>query len=122
MTDYQNYINGAFVPSSSKDRIAVINPATGKQICTVPDSSDADINAALDAAKAAQKLWARQPAADRAKVLRAIASEIRKQVEPLARIIVEEQGKTLGLARVEVAFTADYMDYMSEWARRIEGE
>ena len=58
----------------------------------------------------------------RAEALRAIAAKIRENVEPLARVITEEQGKTLGLARVEVAFTADYMDYMAEWARRIEGE
>ena len=31
-------------------------------------------------------------------------------------------GQILDLARVEVAFTADYLDYMAEWARRIEGE
>ena len=43
-------------------------------------------------------------------------------MEPLARVITEEQGKILDLARVEVAFTADYFDYMAEWARRIEGE
>jgi lactaldehyde dehydrogenase / glycolaldehyde dehydrogenase len=43
-------------------------------------------------------------------------------MEPLARVITEEQGKILDLARVEVAFTADYLDYMAEWARRIEGE
>ena len=37
-------------------------------------------------------------------------------------MISEEQGKVLDLARVEAAFTADYIDYMAEWARRIEGE
>ena len=40
----------------------------------------------------------------------------------MARTITLEQGKVLDLARVEVDFTADYMDYMAEWARRIEGE
>ena len=40
----------------------------------------------------------------------------------LARTIVEEQGKILPLAEVEVSFTADYMDYMAEFARRYEGE
>ena len=59
---------------------------------------------------------------ERAEALRAIAAKIRENVEPLARVITEEQGKILGLARVEVAFTADYLDYMAEWARRIEGE
>ena len=37
-------------------------------------------------------------------------------------MIVKEQGKTQGLAQVEADFTADYIDYMAEWARRIEGE
>lgn len=35
---------------------------------------------------------------------------------------MQEQGKTRALASVEVNFTADYMDYTAEWARRYEGE
>ena len=35
---------------------------------------------------------------------------------------MQEQGKVSALAEVEVNFTADYLDYMAEWARRIEGE
>ena len=108
--------------SQGTARITVTNPATGKPICTVPDSTAADVDAALAAAEAAQANWSRTPAVERGKVLRAIAARIREQVEPLARIITEEQGKVLDLARVEVAFTADYFDYMAEWARRIEGE
>ncbi len=122
MKHYKNYINGKFSPSSSKDRIEVTNPSTGQPICTVPDSSDADVDAALSAATAAQRKWVRRPSIERAKVLHQIADTIRQKVEPLARVITEEQGKILDLARVEVAFTADYIDYMAEWARRIEGE
>ena len=122
MQNYHNFINGKFVPSSSANRIEVTNPSTGQTICTVPDSSQADVDAAIAAAEAAQSGWAKRPAIERAKALRAIAAKIREHVEPLARVITEEQGKVLGLARVEVAFTADYLDYMAEWARRIEGE
>jgi lactaldehyde dehydrogenase/glycolaldehyde dehydrogenase len=122
MRDYENFINGRFTPSSGSGKISVVNPSTSAPICTVPDSSQADVDKALEAASAAQKGWARRPAIERARALRAIAAKIREQVEPLARIITEEQGKVLGLARVEVAFTADYLDYMAEWARRIEGE
>jgi len=122
MQNYDNFINGKFVPSSAAQRITVTNPSTGAGICTVPDSTAADVEAAIDAARAAQKAWAKTPAVQRGNALRAIASKIREQVEPLARLITEEQGKVLGLARVEVAFTADYLDYMAEWARRIEGE
>ncbi len=122
MQDYDNFINGKFVPSSGSDRIEVTNPATGELICTVPESSEADLDTALSAATDAQPGWEKLPAVERARALRAIAGKIRQQAEPLARIITEEQGKILDLARVEVAFTADYIDYMAEWARRIEGE
>jgi lactaldehyde dehydrogenase/glycolaldehyde dehydrogenase len=122
MQTYENFIDGRFVPSSGGGRIACTNPSTGAPICTVPDSTAADVDEALGAAEAAQKDWARRPAVERAAALRRIARRIRENVEPLARTITEEQGKTLGLARVEAAFTADYLDYMAEWARRIEGE
>jgi lactaldehyde dehydrogenase/glycolaldehyde dehydrogenase len=122
MQHYDNFVNGRFEPSSGGERITCLNPSTGETICTVPDSTPADVDAAVSAAQSAQKEWARRPAIQRAGVLREIASLIRQNVEALARIITEEQGKVLDLARVEVAFTADYMDYMAEWARRIEGE
>jgi lactaldehyde dehydrogenase / glycolaldehyde dehydrogenase len=122
MKNFDNFINGRFVAPLQGGRIVVNNPATGEQICTVPDSGDADVNAAIEAAASAQRHWEKEPASGRARLLRAIATKVRENVEPIARVITEEQGKTLGLARVEVEFTADYLDYMAEWGRRIEGE
>jgi lactaldehyde dehydrogenase/glycolaldehyde dehydrogenase len=122
MQNYDNFINGRFTPSSGNARITVTNPSDGKAICTVPDSTADDVEAALSAAAAAQKEWSKRPAIQRAQALRAIASRIREQLEPLARLITEEQGKILDLARMEVGGTAEYFDYMAEWARRIEGE
>ena len=122
MRDYMNYVNGEFVAAAGPDRIEVKNPSTGQTICTVPDSRQGDLDRAIAAAEAAQHDWAKRPAIQRASALHALATIVRQHVDPVARVIVEEQGKTLGLARVEVAFTADYLDYMAEWARRIEGE
>jgi lactaldehyde dehydrogenase/glycolaldehyde dehydrogenase len=122
MRDFDNFINGKFVPSSGTARILVKNPATGEVLCSVPNSTQQDVDGALTAAVKAQSSWAKQPAVARAKLLKSIAGKIRENLEPLARAITEEQGKTLGLARVEVDFTADYFDYMAEWGRRIEGE
>ena len=122
MRDFDNFINGRFVPSGSRERIEVKNPSTGSLICTVPDSDQQDVDAAIAAAAAAQHAWEKEPAASRARLLKALAAKIRQNIEPIARVITEEQGKTLGLARVEVEFTSDYMEYMAEWGRRIEGE
>jgi lactaldehyde dehydrogenase / glycolaldehyde dehydrogenase len=122
MKDFDNFINGRFVPSTGTDRIEVKNPSTGSLICTIPDSTNDDVQTAITGAETAQKTWEKEPAVNRAKLLKALAAKIRQNVEPIARVITEEQGKTLGLARVEVEFTADYLDYMAEWGRRIEGE
>lgn len=118
---YQNYINGAFV-SSDEARIKVTNPANGELLATIPASDAATVRQAVANAKEAQQEWARKPAIERAGFLRQIAEKLRQNQDRLARIITEEQGKVLPLAEVEVAFTADYLDYMAEWARRIEGE
>jgi lactaldehyde dehydrogenase / glycolaldehyde dehydrogenase len=122
MNHYDNFVNGKFIPGANNERIEVTNPSTGAVICTVPESADRDVEEAISAAAKAQTDWAMRPAIERARLLRALAQQIRQSAEPIARVIVEEQGKTLGLARIEVAFTADYIEYMAEWARRIEGE
>ena len=118
---YKNYINGEFMaePTSTLD---VFNPANGELLSRVPNGSADEVDLAVNAAKAAQKEWAAKPANERAGYLRVIANKIRENADRLATIITQEQGKVPSLARVEVDFTADYMDYMAEWARRIEGE
>lgn len=116
----QHYIAGAFSPSNETHE--VFNPATGAMLARSPIASQDDVDRAIAAARSAQKGWARTPAIERAGHLRRIAAKLRENAPRLARTISEEQGKILGLAEVEVNFTADYLDYMAEWARRLEGE
>lgn len=118
---YRNYIDGAFVEATT-GLIDVANPATGAVIARVPDSDATEVDRAVAAARKAQGDWERLPAIERAGYLRKISAKIRENRVALADIIVKEQGKIQGLAQVEVDFTADYIDYMAEWARRIEGE
>ncbi|EIK96634.1 Lactaldehyde dehydrogenase [Pseudomonas sp. M47T1] len=117
---YQNYINGQFADSA--EHLEVFNPATGALLSRVPAASGEEVDRALAAARTAQKDWARKPAIERAGYLRRIAAKLREHAPALARTITSEQGKISALAEVEVNFTADYLDYMAEWARRIEGE
>ncbi|PQZ67681.1 aldehyde dehydrogenase [Achromobacter sp. MYb9] len=119
---YRNYIDGAFRTARSDASISVLNPATEEVIGQVPDSTNEDIDDAVGAARRAQPSWEKRPAIERAGYLKAVAAGIRSKAGQLAQIISQEQGKVQGLAAVEVAFTADYLDYMAEWARRIEGE
>lgn len=119
---YQMYINGKFTSSIEGKTFPVFNPATEQQIAELPRGTAEDAQKAIEAASAAQESWERIPAVERGKYLRQIAAGIRERADEIARTISEEMGKTLSLATVEVHFTADYLDYMAEWARRYEGE
>ena len=122
MKTYQMYIDAQFVTSTSGQFFDVINPATEEVIASVTKGTVEETRAAIDAADKAQNAWEQLPAIERAGYLRKIAHGIRERTEEIARVISSEMGKTLPLARVEVNFTADYIDYMAEWARRYEGE
>lgn len=117
---YQMYINGEFI--NHVDALPVINPSDKQIISYIPKGTVEDVDDAIQAAYTAQLSWEKLPAIERAGYLKKIAQKIRENADMLARTITQEQGKVLGLATVEVHFTADYMDYMAEWARRYEGE
>ncbi|MDP9664609.1 UNVERIFIED_ORG: lactaldehyde dehydrogenase/glycolaldehyde dehydrogenase [Pseudomonas cremoricolorata] len=117
---YQNFIDNRFEPGEAL--LEVHNPANGQLLGRVPESSQAQVDQAVSAARRAQRAWAARPAQERAGYLRAIANRIRANADQLARTITLEGGKVPALAQVEVGFTADYLDYMAEWARRLEGE
>ncbi|CAM3086906.1 aldehyde dehydrogenase [Ectopseudomonas mendocina] len=119
-TTYQNYIDNAFVGSDTL--IEVRNPATAELLARIPEASNEQVDRAIAAARKAQKAWAAKPAIERAGYLRRIAEKVRANAPRLAQIITREGGKVPALAEVEVNFTADYLDYMAEWARRLEGE
>jgi len=122
MALHQNFINGRFEKAGSGESIPVLNPARDTVISEIPDSSPEAVDQAVAAAKRAQPAWEKLPAINRAGFLRQISARIRENADEIARVISEEQGKILGLATVEAHFTANYIDYMAEWARRIEGE
>ena len=116
------FLDGQFHDSVSSETIPVVNPATEDVIARIPECTAEEVQQAVHAAQRAQAPWAKLPAVQRAGYIRKIAQGIRENADRLARVITEEQGKILSLARVEVEFTADYMEYMAEWARRYEGE
>ena len=122
MKELKMFINGKFEENVSGKWINVLNPSTEEITCLMPDGTADDACRAIDAAAAAQPAWERTPAVERAAYLVKIAAGIRERADELTQIIVKEGGKTQALARTEVLFTADYLEYMAGWARRYEGE
>ncbi len=122
MKELKMFINGKFEENVSGKWINVLNPSTEEITSLMPDGTADDARRAIDAAAAAQPAWERTPAVERAAYLVKIAAGIRERADELTQIIVKEGGKTQALARTEVLFTADYLEYMAGWARRYEGE
>ncbi len=96
--------------------VVTVNPATGERLTEYPAFSDADVDAALDRAAAAQTVWAALPFAERAAVLRRAAEVLRADVDDLARLVTREMGKPLTESRAEVGKCATACDYYAEHA------
>ncbi|WP_282122128.1 aldehyde dehydrogenase [Algibacter mikhailovii] len=122
MKEFNQFINGKFVESTSTEVIEILNPCTEKVLSLMPVGSVKDAQLALDAAQASQHAWKSLPAIERAGYLNKMADVIRENRVFLAETLVAEQAKVMGLAQVEIDVTADYFDYYAGFARRIEGE
>jgi alpha-ketoglutaric semialdehyde dehydrogenase len=103
--------------------LEVRDPADVRSVVgEVPAMTAADVAAAYSLARTAFATWRRTGPLDRAAVLARCAGLIRARAEDGAVILVRENGKTLAEARVEVAKTADFLDYYASFARQPWGE
>jgi malonate-semialdehyde dehydrogenase (acetylating)/methylmalonate-semialdehyde dehydrogenase len=98
-----NYVAGAWTPSSSDEALDVTNPASGEPLARVPLSSRDDLDAAVQAARAALPVWRRVSVIRRAQFLFALREGLLARHEDLAQCVTAEMGKTLGDARAEVS-------------------
>ena len=115
-------IGGAWRPGAGGKRIDVLDPSTGKAICSVADAELADGIAAVDAAEAAAAGWAATPPRQRGEILRRCFTLMTERAELFARLISLENGKALPDARGEVAYAAEFFRWFSEEAVRIIGD
>lgn len=116
------FIGGQWLAAADGRTFPVTDPFDGSLIVNVPSLSRAEVAAAIDAAEAAQKLWARRTAKERAKVLNAWFQLILENADDLALILTSEQGKPLAEARGEVVSNAAYLEWFAEEAKRIDGD
>ncbi|WP_027955837.1 aldehyde dehydrogenase [Halobacillus kuroshimensis] len=122
MKEHQLYINGEYTQSHGSEWIDVVNPATEEVISRIPKGTEEDVNKAVEAAAAAQKGWELTPNIERGKIVRRLGDKIEENRDRFIDLLQEEQGKDYELASGEIDLAIDYFRYMSEWARRIEGE
>jgi succinate-semialdehyde dehydrogenase/glutarate-semialdehyde dehydrogenase len=119
--DTQLFIDGKWTPGAAGRVIAVENPSTGQTIGKLAYAEKADLDRALAAAAKGFQTWRKVSAYERAKLMRAAATLLRERAESIARTLTLEQGKPIAQARLELAASADIIDWFAGEAPRIYG-
>jgi betaine-aldehyde dehydrogenase len=119
----KNFVNGKFVDSKSGKTTELVNPATGKVFATAPNSSEADIDAALQAAAAAFPGWRDSTPSVRQKALLKIADALEANAEKLVAIEAENCGKPISVTMSEeIPPMIDQIRFFAGAARNLEGK
>lgn len=118
----QAYIDGVWTDGDDAATFAVLDPATGEMIASVPDLGATETKRAIDAADAAFQRWRWLSAKDRSLRLKRWHSLMIKHQEDLALLITLEQGKPLAEARGEISYGASFVEWFAEEAKRVYGD
>src|SRR5207248_313110 len=97
-----NFFNGEWQGSAATEWQDVLNPATGDVIAQVPLSDGAEVTKVIEAAAAAYPAWRRTPPEDRIQPLFKLKQLLEEHVDELARILTQENGKTVAEAKAEL--------------------
>ena len=89
-----------------------INPATGQVVAEYLAHTNADVEAILAAADAAQQEWADRNVAERTLVIRRVAEQLEARADQAAAMITAEMGKPLAQARAEVLKCRSVCEYL----------
>ena len=116
-----NVIAGEERPAAGGRTFEKLAPATGRLLSEVARSDASDVDAAVAAARAAQRGWAARTVAERGTVLRRIAALLERDAGELARIVSAETGKSPKDAAGEVGAAVELGYFIAGEGRRFYG-
>lgn len=118
----KNFINGRFEDASTSRHLDVISPVDGVLLSTVPMSTQADLDAAVASAKAAFGAWSKTPIKERTQVFFKYRYLLEKNLHELARLVMEENGKTLGEGIAEIEKCMELAEFACSLPQLVTGE
>jgi malonate-semialdehyde dehydrogenase (acetylating) / methylmalonate-semialdehyde dehydrogenase len=107
----KNYVNGEWIDSVSSDLIPVHDPATCELLANCPDSTAADVDLAVKAAKGAFEEWRSTPILSRAQYMHHFKVLVEENFEDISKILVQEHGKAIDESRGEVRRAIESIDF-----------
>ncbi|WP_028223531.1 betaine-aldehyde dehydrogenase [Paraburkholderia oxyphila] len=117
------FIDGAFTDATSGETFETRDPATGELLATVQQASAADIDRAVQSARAGQRVWAAMTAMERSRILRRAVELLRARNDALAALETRDTGKPIAeTSAVDIVTGADVIEYYAGLATAIEGQ
>ncbi len=117
-------INGKWVAAKSGKTFPTYDPSTGEVLAKIAEGDQADIDAAVKAARAAFENgpWRKMTASERGRLIWKLADLLEQHTEEFAQLESLDNGKPVGVARAaDVPLAVDLFRYMAGWATKIEG-
>ncbi len=113
-------INGR--PVAGKDYFETVNPATQEVLAEVAAGGEAEVHAAVAAAKGAFPAWAATPATERARLMRRLGELIAKHVPEIAQLESNDSGQVISQTGKQlIPRAADNFSYFAEMCTRVDG-
>ncbi|MFK5998547.1 MAG: CoA-acylating methylmalonate-semialdehyde dehydrogenase [Rhodobacterales bacterium] len=122
MQELTHYINGEHVKGTSGRFSDVYNPATGEVIAKCPLASIAEIEKAVEIAKAAQPAWAAVNPQRRARIMMKYVELLNRDMDKLAEALSREHGKTLPDAKGDVVRGLEVVEFCIAAPQLLKGE
>ena len=118
----RNYVGGGFVAAESRSFLDVYNPSSGDVISKVPLSEALEVDAAVASARAAFPAWSATPIKERVQVFYRYKSLLERNIDELAALVTEENGKIASEARAEVLKSAELTEFACSLPQITPGE
>ncbi|WP_250037382.1 CoA-acylating methylmalonate-semialdehyde dehydrogenase [Paractinoplanes maris] len=122
MATIEHWIGGEFTPGRSTRTGPVFNPATGRQQHDVVLAAEADVDAAVSAARVAFESWSQASLSKRTKVMFNFRELVNARVKQIAELVSDEHGKVLSDAAGEVQRGLEVIEFACGIPQLLKGE
>src|SRR5262249_53463499 len=120
---FDHFINGAWQKSASGEYFDTTDPSTGEVLAAIAQGTADDVNAAVQAARAALSKWQALTPHARSRYLYAIARQVQKHSRRLAVLETIDNGKPIRESRdIDIPLVARHFYYHAGWAQLLERE
>ena len=118
----KNFIGGTWVDSTASEHLPVMNPSIGQPIAEVPLSNGPDLDNAVQAAMQAFQSWSTMPIKERVQIFYRYKTLLEKNIQTLADLVHEENGKTMNEAIAEIEKSIEITEFACSMPQLVAGE